>query len=44
LGAACVATGAVLYLLGSRSSDSAAVALAPAFAPGQAGAVLKGAF
>lgn len=44
LGAACVATGAVLYILGSRSSDSTSIALVPAFAPGQAGALVKGAF
>jgi tetratricopeptide (TPR) repeat protein len=46
VGAACVATGAVLYYLGIRSgaSGSASVAFVPAFAPGQAGAVLKGAF
>jgi tetratricopeptide (TPR) repeat protein len=46
VGAACVATGAVLYYLGIRSgaSESASVAFVPAFAPGQAGAVLKGAF
>ena len=46
VGAACVATGAVLYYLGIRSGapDSASVALVPAFAPGQAVAILKGAF
>jgi hypothetical protein len=46
VGAACVATGAVLYFLGQRSAaaDSTSVALVPSFAPGQAGAVLKGAF
>ena len=46
VGAACVATGAVLYLLGRKAgaSDSSTVAVLPAFAPGQAGAVLKGAF
>jgi hypothetical protein len=45
-GAACVATGAVLYYLGRRSSapGSTSVALVPAFAAGQTGAVLKGAF
>jgi hypothetical protein len=45
-GAACVATGAVLYILGLKSgpSSSASLAFVPAFAPGQAGAVLKGAF
>ena len=44
VGAACVATGAVLYVLGLRSSDGSPVAFVPAFAPGQAGAVVKGAF
>lgn len=45
IGAACVATGVVLYILGSRSTTAgAAVAFVPAFAPGQAGAVLKGSF
>ena len=46
VGATCVATGAVLYVLGLRSTTagSTSVALVPAFAPGQAGAVLKGAF
>ena len=46
LGAACVATGAVLYYLGQRpgSAGSSSVAFVPAFAPGQAGAILKGSF
>ena len=46
VGGACAATGAVLYLLGRRSdsSASASVAIVPSFAPGQAGAVLKGDF
>jgi len=46
VGAACVATGAVLYYLGLRSGSagSTSFALVPAFAPGQAGALLKGAF
>jgi len=45
VGAACIATGAVLYFLGLRAAASApAVALVPEFAPGQASAVLKGAF
>jgi hypothetical protein len=48
-GAACVATGAVLYYLGwnkgqSSSSVSSSWALAPAVAPGAAGAVLAGGF
>lgn len=44
VGAACVATGAILYLLGSRSHGDGSVAFMPSFAPGQAGAVLEGAF
>ena len=46
VGAACIATGAVLYVLGLRSGApaSTSVALVPTFAPGQAGAVVKGAF
>ena len=46
VGAACIATGAVLYYLGQRpgSAGSSSVAFIPAFAPGQAGAILKGAF
>jgi hypothetical protein len=44
VGAACVATGAILYLLGSRSDAGGTVAFLPLFAPGQAGAVVKGAF
>lgn len=46
LGAACVATGAVLYYLGQRpdSAGSSSVAFIPTLAPGQAGAILKGAF
>jgi hypothetical protein len=46
VGAACVATGAVLYYLGQRpdSAGSSSIALVPAFAPGRAGAILKGAF
>jgi hypothetical protein len=44
VGAACVATGAVLYVLGLRSDDGSPVAFAPAFALGQAGAVVKGSF
>ena len=46
VGAACVATGAVLYYLGAQAGrhGNASVALLPAFAPGTAGAVLKGAF
>ena len=46
VGAACVATGAILYILGLKAgpSSSASVALAPAFSPSQVGAMLKGAF
>lgn len=47
VGAACVATGAVLIGLGIRSGGegkSADVALVPTFGPGQVGAVLKGGF
>jgi tetratricopeptide (TPR) repeat protein len=46
VGAACVATGAVIYLFGRKgdASGSSALAVLPAFAPGEAGAVLKGAF
>jgi hypothetical protein len=46
VGAACVATGAVLYYLGIRSgaTGTATVAFVPAFAPGQAGAIVKGVF
>jgi tetratricopeptide (TPR) repeat protein len=46
VGAACVATGAVLYVFGLRlpRGSTPSVALLPAFAPGQTGALLKGAF
>ena len=46
VGAACVATGAILYYLGAQAgkNGNAGVALLPAFAPGTAGAVLTGAF
>ena len=46
MGAACVATGAVLYYLGQRSgtTGSSSVAILPTLAPGQAGAILKGTF
>ncbi len=46
LGAACVATGAVLFGIGLRSgaSSSTSVALLPALGPGQAGALLTGGF
>jgi hypothetical protein len=46
VGAACVSTGAVLYLFGRKTGtgDSSTVAVLPVLAPGEAGAVLKGAF
>lgn len=44
VGAACVATGAVLYVLGRRADDSASVRVVPTLAAGHMGAVLKGAF
>lgn len=46
VGAACIATGAALYIAGLRGNhgDTARAALLPALGPGQAGAVLKGAF
>jgi hypothetical protein len=43
VGAACVATGVVLYLLG-RSTSEGSIAFAPTLEPGQAGFALKGAF
>jgi hypothetical protein len=44
-GAACIAGGAILYVLGLRSdSPAASVALAPTVGPSQAGMVLKGEF
>jgi hypothetical protein len=46
VGAACVVTGAILYVVGLKSGSrmSSPVALVPTFAPGHAGALLKGAF
>lgn len=46
VGAACVATGAVLYYLGMKPGQNVgtSVSLVPAFAPGQAGALLNGVF
>jgi hypothetical protein len=46
VGSGCIATGAILYILGARnaSGQSGNLALLPTFAPDQAGAVLKGAF
>ena len=42
--AACIAAGAILYILGSRSPSDASVAFVPAFAPDYAGGAVKGAF
>jgi hypothetical protein len=46
VGAACVAAGAILYVLGSgsQSANEPSVAFVPAFAPDFAGAIAKGAF
>lgn len=45
VGAACVATGAVLYLLGYKSqADSPTVAFAPALATGRFGVAMEGRF
>jgi len=44
VGAALIASGAILYYLGHSAGDSAKVTLTPAFAAGTAGAVLEGAF
>jgi hypothetical protein len=46
LGAACVATGAILYIVGRKAgpSDSTQVAIVPTISGGQTGAVLVGAF
>jgi hypothetical protein len=46
VGAACVVTGTILYILGrdSRASGSAALTIAPMLAHAQAGALLQGAF
>jgi hypothetical protein len=46
VGAACVATGAVLYIIGYSSghSQSASAAVVPLLGPGQAGAAFAGAF
>jgi hypothetical protein len=46
VGAACIATGGVLYVLGLRtpSTQPPSVALAPILAPGGAGAAIMGAF
>jgi hypothetical protein len=44
-GAACVATGSVLYILGLQGKQgSSSMAFVPAFGPGGAAAILKGAF
>ena len=46
VGAACLVTGAFLYSFGHKTSDSPStnVAILPALGPGQAGALLTGAF
>ena len=44
VGAACVAAGAVFYVIGSRSASDPSVTFVPAFAPDYAGAAVKGAF
>lgn len=44
-GAACIAGGAILYVLGMRAeAPASSVALVPAVGPSQAGMILKGAF
>jgi hypothetical protein len=43
-GAACVAGGAILYLLGRSPGPSTQVALVPAVSVGEIGAVVQGAF
>jgi hypothetical protein len=46
VGAACVVTGAILYIVGRKSGgdSSTSVALLPTIGPGQAGALLTGGF
>jgi hypothetical protein len=44
VGATCIATGAILYLLAQRSENNATVAFLPLLATGQAGAALRGSF
>jgi hypothetical protein len=46
VGAACIVTGAILYGVGYRPSESSStnVAILPALGPGQAGALLTGGF
>jgi hypothetical protein len=44
VGGACLVGGAILYYLGSRTSEPSTVALLPSLAPGQAGVNLQGAF
>jgi hypothetical protein len=44
VGTVCVAAGAILYIVGSRSASDPSIAFVPAFAPDYAGAVVKGAF
>jgi hypothetical protein len=46
VGAACVVTGAILYIVGRKTGgdSSTGVALLPTIGPGQAGALLTGGF
>lgn len=44
VGVACVAAGAILYLVGLRSASDPSMSLVPAFTPDYAGAFVKGAF
>ena len=44
VGAACIAVGAILYVIGSHSTSDPSVSFVPAFAPDSAGAIVKGAF
>jgi hypothetical protein len=44
VGAAAIATGAILYIVGWPSEQSSSVALLPAFAPDGASVLLKGSF
>jgi hypothetical protein len=43
-GAACVAAGAILYIVGLRSASDPSLSLVPTFTPDYAGAFVKGAF
>jgi hypothetical protein len=44
VGAAAVATGVTLYILGARASSEPSVSVAPMVAPGTGGAALFGRF